>query len=155
MPLAKKHSLPIIGLAMDESGIPRDAASRVDIAGKILAAADKEGVARGDVFIDPLVMPISTDNTQGAVTLETLAGLKQQYPDAKSVLAVSNASFGLPKRAVVNSTLVAMAAYLGIDALLMNPMNKRLKGTVLASSVVLGRDRHCRKYSRAVRNEQI
>jgi len=155
MPLAKKHGLPIIGLAMDENGIPRDAATRVDIAGKILAAAEKEDVAHGDVYIDPLVMPISTDNAQGAVTLETLAGLKQKYPEAKAVLAVSNASFGLPKRAVVNSTMVTMAAYLGIDALLMNPMNKRLKGTVLASNVVLGKDRHCRKFSRAVRNEQI
>jgi len=155
MPLAKKHGLPIIGLAMDEGGIPKDSDARVEIAGRILKAAEAEGIAQSDVYIDPLVMPISTDNTQGKVTLDTLAKLKQSYPEAKAVLAVSNVSFGLPQRALVNGTLVSMAAYLGVDALLINPKNKRLKASILASNVVLGRDRHCRKYSRAARTEQI
>jgi len=155
MPLAKRYGLPIVGLAMDEKGIPKDAAARIEIAGMILAAAEAEGVPHSNVYIDPLVMPISTDNAQGKVTLDTLAGLKAKYPEAKAVLAVSNASFGLPKRAIVNSAFVSMAAYLGIDALLINPMNSRLKGMILASNVVLGKDRHCRKYSRAVRAEQI
>jgi len=155
MPLAKKYSLPIVGLAMDKKGIPKDAATRVQIAGKILDAAASEGVPQSNVYIDPLVMPISTDNAQGMVTLQTLAGLKETYPEAKTVLAVSNASFGLPKRAIINGAFVSIAAYLGVDALLINPMNSRLKGMILASNVVLGRDRHCRKYSRAVRTGQI
>jgi 5-methyltetrahydrofolate--homocysteine methyltransferase len=107
------------------------------------------------VYIDPLVMPVSTDISQGAVTLETMRRLKEQYPAARSVLAVSNVSFGLPKRGLVNSAFISMAACLGADAVIINPLYRSLRGSVLASEALVGRDRHCRKYTRAARKESI
>jgi 5-methyltetrahydrofolate--homocysteine methyltransferase len=155
MPLAEKTGLPLIGLAMDDRGIPKTAEERVDIAGKILEAASVHNVPEENIYIDPLVMPVSTDITQGDVTLETVKQIKKKHPKAKSVLAVSNASFGLPKRSYVNSALISMAAYLGAEAVLINPLHKTLMAAALASETLMGRDRHCRKYTRAARKGGI
>jgi 5-methyltetrahydrofolate corrinoid/iron sulfur protein methyltransferase len=155
MPLAAATGLPLIGLAMDGGGIPKTAQERVDITGSIIAAAAAHRVPEEKIYIDPLVMPVSTDITQGNVTLETAALIKQKYPNVKCVLAVSNVSFGLPKRAYVNSALISMAAHLGIDAILINPLHKPLRAAAIASATLLGRDRHCRKYTRAARKETI
>jgi len=155
LPLVASRGLPVIGLAMDEAGIPRDSDARVRAAGRILEAAEKLGVPREKVYIDPLVMPVSTDITQGKVTLDTLRDFKATYAGARSVLAVSNVSFGLPNRALINSSLVLMAMRNDVDALLVNPMDRKLMGSVLAGDALLGRDRHCRKYARAARQGKI
>ena len=155
MPLAAKTGLPLIGLAMDDRGIPKTAEERLEIAGNILTAASALNVPEENIYIDPLVMPVSTDITQGAVTLETVKQIKQKYPKAKCVLAVSNVSFGLPKRAYANSALISMAAFLGAEAVLINPLHKALMAAALASETLLGRDRHCRKYTKAARKDAI
>lgn len=155
MPLAQRTGLPVIGLAMDDEGIPRSAQERLVIAGRILAAARAHGVLDERVYIDPLVMPVSTDINQGAVTLETVRLIKERHPEARCVLAVSNVSFGLPRRSNINTALICMAAYLGVEAVLINPLHRTLRAAVLSSDTLLGRDRHCRKYTRAVRKETI
>lgn len=155
IPIAEKTGLPLIGLAMDDEGIPKTAEERLIIAGRILEAAATRGVPAERIYIDPLVMPVSTDIEQGNVTLETVRLIKEKHPKARCVLAVSNVSFGLPKRSNVNSALISMAAYLGVEAVLINPLHKALRAALLASETLLGRDRHCRKYTRAARNDKI
>lgn len=155
MPLAAKTGLPLIGLAMDGDGIPATAEERLRITGSILDAAAAHDVAEERIYIDPLVMPVSTDINQGNVTLETVGLIKRKHPRVKCVLAVSNVSFGLPKRSYVNGALISMAAHLGVDAILINPLHKPLRAAALASETLLGRDRHCRKYTRAARKETI
>ena len=155
MPLAAKTNLPLIGLAMDGGGIPASAEERLHTTEIILDAAATHNVPEERIYIDPLVMPVSTDINQGNVTLETVGLIKHKYPKVKCVLAVSNVSFGLPKRSYVNSALISMAAHLGVDAILINPLHKPLRAAALASETLLGRDRHCRKYTRAIRKEMI
>jgi 5-methyltetrahydrofolate--homocysteine methyltransferase len=151
LPLAGEYGLPVIALAMDEEGIAADSKTRLRVCEKVIKGAETHNVPVGSIFFDPLVMPVSTDIRQGVTTLETLKGIKEEFPQAKTVLAVSNVSFGLQKRSLINQALIHMAQYLSVDALLVNPLNEEFMLAVKAGETVMGRDRHCRKYSRAVR----
>lgn len=151
LPLAAEYGLPVIALAMDEGGIPADSATRLRACEKVIKGAETHNVPVENIFFDPLVMPVSTDIRQGVTTLETLKGIKEEFPQAKTVLAVSNVSFGLQKRTLINQALIHMAQYLSVDALLVNPLNEEFMLAIKAGETVMGRDRHCRKYSRAVR----
>ena len=153
LPLAAEYRLPVIALAMDEEGIAPDAKTRLNACEKIIKGAETHNVPVENIFFDPLVMPVSTDIRQGLTTLETLQKIKNEFPQAKTVLAVSNVSFGLQKRTLINQALIHMAQYLSVDALLVNPLNEEFMLTVKAGETVMGRDRHCRKYSRAVRTQ--
>ena len=151
LPLAAEYRLPVIALAMDEGGIAADSITRLKACEKVIKGAETYKVPIENIFFDPLVMPVSTDIKQGVTTLETLKGIKAEFPQAKTVLAVSNISFGLQKRTLINQSLIHMAQYLSVDALLVNPLNAEFMLAVKAGETVMGRDRHCRKYSRAVR----
>jgi 5-methyltetrahydrofolate--homocysteine methyltransferase len=151
MPLAAGKGLPLIALCMDESGIPKDAETRLKACEKILKGAEAHRMSVENLYFDPLVMPVSTDITQGAITLETLRGIKENFPRANTVLALSNISFGLPKRTLINQAMAHMAQYIGVDALLISPLDSALMMAVKAGEAVMGWDRHCRKYSRASR----
>jgi 5-methyltetrahydrofolate corrinoid/iron sulfur protein methyltransferase len=151
LPLAAGYGLPVIALAMDEEGIPADSKTRLKACEKIIQGAESHSVPVENIYFDPLVMPVSTDIRQGMTTLETLKGIKDEFPQAKTVLAVSNVSFGLQKRTVINQALIHMAQFLSVDALLVNPLSQEFMLAIKAGETVMGRDRHCRKYSRAVR----
>ena len=151
LPLAAEYRLPVIALAMDEAGIAADSNTRIKACEKVIKGAQAHNVPVENIFFDPLVMPVSTDISQGMTTLETLKGIKEEFPQAKTVLAVSNVSFGLQKRTLINQALIHMSQFLSVDALLVNPLNEGLMLTIKAGETVMGRDRHCRKYSRAVR----
>lgn len=151
LPLVAEYGVSVIGLAMDESGIPNVSSERLKACEKILTAAEEYGISAERIYFDPLVMPVSTDTAQGMVTLESLRDIKNTFPNAKSVLAVSNVSFGLPKRHMINSALLHMAQFLSVDAVILNTLNTTLMGALRAGEAVLGRDRHCRKYTRSIR----
>jgi 5-methyltetrahydrofolate--homocysteine methyltransferase len=151
LPLAAEYGLPVIALAMDEEGIASDFATRLNACEKVIKGAETHNVPVENIFFDPLVMPVSTDIRQGVTTLETLKGIKEEFPQAKTVLAVSNISFGLQKRTLINQAMIHMAQYLSVDAIIVNPLNEEFMLAIKAGETVMGRDRHCRKYSRAVR----
>ncbi len=153
--LVSKYDVPVIALAMDEEGIPKEVSKRVSVCRKIIEGAKKHNVSLDKIYFDPLVMPISTDNLSGFTTLKTLETIKKEFPECKTCLAVSNVSFGLPKRSLINRTMLSMALYLGVDALLVNPLDQALTSAIKACEVILGKDRHCRKYTRAFRKDEL
>ena len=153
-PLAVQYGVPVIALAMDEKGIPKTAAGRLAACEKILKGADAAGVPAERIFFDPLVIPVSTDISQGMVTLETLRGIKDRFPDAKTVLALSNVSFGLPRRSLINIAMLQMAVFLSVDAVIVNPLDGAVMSALRAAEAVMGKDKHCRRYTRAIRKLQ-
>ena len=111
----------------------------------------KHGVPIANIFFDPLVLPISADGTQGKITLETLKAIKSTFPEAKTVMGLSNVSFGLPSRKMINAAFMNMAIYAGLDAAIINPTEKIMIDAILTGEAIVGKDRHFRKYSRAFR----
>lgn len=148
VPLAKSYDKPLVGLAMDEEGIPKISTKRVDVCRKIHQCCIDHGLKPENIFFDPLVLPISTDISQAKVTLDTIQGIKEAIPTAKTVLAVSNVSYGLPRRKVLNAAFLHMAILSGLDAAILNVLDRDLMGAIKTAEAVVGRDRHCRKYTK-------
>lgn len=148
IPLAREFDKPLVGLAMDQEGIPKKVEKRVEACLKIADACTEYGIDTSNLFFDPLVLPVATDVSQGKVTLDTISAIKKAVPKAKTVMAVSNVSFGLPKRKIFNTAFLHMAIMAGLDAAILSVLDKELIGAAKTAEAILGRDRHCRKYSR-------
>jgi len=153
VPLASAYKSPLVALTMDEAGIPKTVQDRLRACGKIAEFCEKWGVAMESVFFDPLVMPIGTDITKGMVTLSAITEIKKEFPQAKTVLGISNISYGLPARTKLNAVFLHMAVYAGLDAAIVDPLEGDIMGEVRAAEVLVGRDRHCRRYTRAFRGK--
>ena len=151
LPLARQHHAPIVGLAMDEAGIARTVEGRLRACEKIAAACEKHGVSSETLYLDPLVIPVSTDIKQGLVTLNTIVEIKKRLPAVKTVIGLSNVSYGLPGRTGLNAAFLHMAIYAGLDAAITDPLDKALMGAVKTGEALVGKDRHCRRYTRAFR----
>jgi 5-methyltetrahydrofolate--homocysteine methyltransferase len=143
--------VPLVSLAMDKDGIPRDTAGRLAACRMIARYAASHNVPLEHLYFDPLVLPIATDGKQAMVTLNTLAAIKEQLPKAKTVMGLSNVSYGLPGRVDLNAAFLHMALSAGLDAVIMDPLNQIISRAVLIGEAVVGRDRHFRKYTRAIR----
>lgn len=145
LPLAAKYGAAVIGLTLDEKGIPETAEERVATARKILAAALEAGLPREDVIIDCLTLTVSAEQERAMETLKALRSVKQDL-GLKTVLGVSNISFGLPQRPVLSSTFFAMALDAGLDAAIINPKEERMMDAFRAAMVLLGKDLRGEKY---------
>jgi 5-methyltetrahydrofolate--homocysteine methyltransferase len=141
LPIAKKYGAAVLGLALDDDGIPDTAEKRFAIAEKIIAEAQKHGIPREDVLIDCLVMTVSAQQNQATETLKAVRMVKERL-GACTVLGVSNVSFGLPARPVINRTMLAMALANGLDAPIMNPGDAGMAETVAAFRVLASQDKN-------------
>ena len=152
-PLIQKYGGVVIGLTLDENGIPNDADGRVKIAEKIIAEAAKYGIKKKDIVIDALAMTISSEPEGAKVTLETLKRLRDELHIC-TVLGVSNISFGLPSRPVVNSAFYTMAMMNGLSAGIINPSSEDMMKAWYAYHALMNLDANCenyiKKYSAAV-----
>ncbi len=153
VPLAARFKVPFVGLAMDETGIPKTADGRLAACAKIVAACEKHGVPLKDVYFDALVLPVITDDKQGLITLDTIRTVKATYPEARTAVGLSNISYGLPARKMLNAAFLHMAACAGLDAVLMDPLSETMMNAVRAAAALTGKDRHFRKFTRAFRNK--
>jgi 5-methyltetrahydrofolate--homocysteine methyltransferase len=154
LPLAARHQVPAIALAMDGDGIPEGVDQRIASCGEIRKAASAAGVSADQLYFDPLVMPLASDIAHGSTALECLRGLKRAFPDAKTAMGISNISFGLMARPVVDAAFLTAAAASGLDAAICDPVKDGLRKAALLGDLLAGRDRHCRRYTRAMRREQ-
>ena len=146
LPIAKHYGCAIVGLTLDEEGIPATAEGRLAVARRIVAACDELGIPRRDVVIDCLAMAASTDQTAPRAILDGIALVKRELPGVRTVLGVSNISFGLPFRPLVNATFLAAAFAAGLDLAIVNPMNERLMDVVNSWRVLSGEDENAQAY---------
>jgi len=153
--LAKEYNWDVIALAMDEKGIPKDAAARLQIARSLIQKGKEYGIDVERIYIDPLVIALSTDNEAMLKFIEVMQQIKAEYPSIKIVSGLSNISFGMPKRKLVNRNFLAIALYAGMDAAILDPLDKELMGTVLAAQALAGKDKHCRNFANAFRQGLI
>jgi 5-methyltetrahydrofolate--homocysteine methyltransferase len=153
LPLAAQYQVPVVALAMDDKGIPETAEGRLAACRTIADRAEADRIPLEHVYFDPLVLPISTDAHQGRVTLDTLAAIKENFPGARTTMGLSNISYGLPGRSVLNAAFLHMAAYAGLDAVIMDPLDEVMMDAVRSGEALMGKDRHFRKYTRAFRKK--
>ena len=144
-PIVKKYGGVVVGLCLDEEGIPADAEGRIRIARKIIDTAASYGIAKKDIVIDALALTVSADAGSARVTLETLRRLRDELGVA-TVLGVSNISFGLPAREVINSYFFAMALENGLSCGIINPASQMMRDAYDSYRALYGYDKNCAEY---------
>ncbi len=153
LPLAKKYGACVLGLAMDENGIPALAEERLAIAERIVRTAEEFGLRRQDILIDCLTLTVSAQQKEAIQTVKALRMVKEKLGCA-TVLGVSNISFGLPQRGLLNSTFLAMAISSGLDLPIINPNLPLMMDTVMAAEVLTARDPLSQRYIAAMTDRQ-
>ena len=144
-PLAKRYGGTVVALLLDEEGIPDTAEGRVAIARRIMAEAARYGIAKRDLVMDALTMTVSTGERNALVTLETLRRCREEL-GVRTVLGVSNISFGLPQREKLAGPFLTLALGAGLDAAILNPLSEAMMDAWQAALTLTGRDKGCREY---------
>lgn len=144
LPLAKKYGAVVVGLALDDTGIPETAAGRLAVAAKIIDRAAAYGIEKRNIIIDPLALTISTGPDNASVDLEVIRALAAQ--NVKTIMGVSNISFGLPARDAANSTFFALALEAGLSCAIINPQSKPMLDAYYAFRALKGMDEGCKAY---------
>jgi cobalamin-dependent methionine synthase I len=155
LPLVAKQGSPVIALLLSDGGIPENVAGRMNVGRLILERTRQAGLPDDKVYIDPLAMAISTKTEGALVALETMRTLRSEYPEVKFSIGLSNISFGLPGRSLVNQAFLAQLLAAGLDAAIINPMEQGLINMLYATELILGRDRYCRNYTTAFRKGKV
>jgi len=151
LPVVKEYGAAVIGLTMDEHGIPSDPQVRLAIAGRILERAAQLGIPPEDVVIDPLVLTVGADSRAAAITLQTI-GLIRRELGVNINLGASNVSFGLPDRDTINAAFLALAMGAGATCAITDPL--KMAGVIRAADLLLGRDAYARRYITCYRSRQ-
>ena len=151
LPLAVQHNCPLIALAMDDKGIPKTGEDRLEVVRRIIAETRRQGLPDENLYVDPLAMTLSTNVASGQIALATMRAIRAEFPQVHLTCGLSNISYGLPARSHINRVFVSLAMEAGLDSAILDPLDREMKAVLVATTLVLGRDRHCLGYTRAFR----
>jgi len=154
LPIVAERGLPVIALCMGASGIPGSAEERVKVAHQIIEAAVRAGVRSEDVVFDPIVMSVGADDQAARVTLETIERLRRELPEHSITGGASNISFGMPARAMLNASFIAVATVLGMNVPITDVTRPELRFALLAADIFLGQDKRTRRFVRHLRGQK-
>jgi 5-methyltetrahydrofolate--homocysteine methyltransferase len=151
LPLVKEYGAAVIGMTLDDSGIPKDTEKRLEVAHKIIERAESMGIPREDIIIDCLVLALGSDDRAGLVTIDTIRKVKAEL-GVNQTLGASNISFGLPDRPLVNKAFLSLAIEAGVTCPTVDAA--QVRATILATDLILGRDRFAQRYIKDYRQRQ-
>jgi len=151
LPLVVKYNAKIVALCMDDTGMPETGEDRVRIANSLYRKLTEAGVPAESIYFDPLVKPISAVEKAGVEVLESIKLIKSLYPEVHFTCGLSNVSYGLPNRKVLNRLFVVQTMTMGMDGYILNPNDKEMMGVIYASQALLGQDSYCMNYLTAHR----
>lgn len=155
IPLIKQFNAKVIALCMDDSGMPETIEDRVAIARTLIKNLTNEGVSLDDIFIDPMVRPIGTGSHYGTVAIETIRQVKNEFPEVHIACGLSNVSFGLPARKILNQSFLVAAMAAGMDGAIVDPLDKKLMSFVYATEALLGKDDYCMEFLTKFREGEL
>jgi len=153
LPIVKEYGAAVIGLCMDDDGIPETAEDRLRVAGRIIERAGRVGIPIEDVVIDPLALTMGANSNAGAIALETIGLVVAEF-GVNVTMGASNISFGVPDRAYINSAFIAMAIHAGLTCPITNPLVTPVITSVLAADLAMGRDMYAQRWIKAYRARQ-
>lgn len=155
MPLVVEYKAGVVALCMDDRGMPETHEERIEIAHTLIRDLTKEGVPHNDIFIDPMIRPIGTGAHYGTVALETIRTVKNEYPDVHIACGLSNISFGIPARKVMNQAFLVAAMTCGMDGAILDPLDKKLMTFLYATQALLGIDDFCMNFLTKFREGEL
>jgi len=155
IPLVKEYDALVVGLTMSAGGMPTSMEERMEAAAKIVEMTGAAGIDLSRLYFDPAVSAVSADQKAALDVFATVKGLMETYEGAHTICGLSNISYGLPQRNLLNRTYLAMLMANGLDGVIMDPLEKHMMGTLRASLVLLGKDEFCMEYITAEREGRL
>lgn len=155
LPLARDYKAKVVALCLDDSGIPNTLAGRTRNVDFLVKHLTEGGVAPDDIYIDPLVFPVSTNNEAGVHVIETIRYIRETYPQVHTTCGLSNVSYGLPARKLLNRAFLVLCMGAGLDAVIADPLDQGLMSLLYASEALLARDEYCANYISASRQGKL
>ena len=149
MPLVRDFGTDVIAMCADDEGMPGGLEPKLKLAGALVDRLTGDGIPLENIYIDPLVHPIGTDHTYGKVVLQTIEKIMAEFPGLHTVVGRSNVSYGLPFRFQLNQIYLVLAMGRGLDAVILDPTDKRLMANLTTALVLLGQDEFCMNYIQA------
>lgn len=154
-PLVTEYETSIVALCMDDTGMPETMDDRFRIADSMIGKLTKLGMKPEDIFIDPMIRPIGTGPHYGVVALDTMRAVKQKFPEVHIMCGLSNVSFGLPARKILNQVFLVSAMNAGMDGAILDPLDKKLMSFLYAGEAILGIDDYSLNYLEKFREGEI
>ncbi len=155
MPLVKKYKSKIIALCQSDEGMATTVEAKVKIAERSVEALTKEGLALSDIYIDPLVYPIATDTQSAIAALGAIERIVKLFPGVHTICGLTNVSFGLPARKLLNRTFLVAAIFHGLDSAIIDPTDRELMASLIAAEALANRDEFCFRYIKAYRRREL
>ena len=155
IPFLGGRECSVVALCMDDSGLPSSARDIVERAKRLVDALEFIGMKRDQIFVDFLVQPISTDTLNGIMVMEAVRGIMQEIAGVHTICGLSNISFGLPQRKIINRSFLALLMASGLDTAILDPLDRELMAVVRTVEMLLGKDEYCTNYLKAVRAGEI
>lgn len=155
LPLVAGTDMKVVALCMSDEGMPETAGDRLAIADKLINGLVQHNVALDNIFVDPLVQPISTDQSFGTEFLKAVEQIVKQFRGVHTMCGLSNISYGLPNRSFLNQTFAAMAVAKGLDGLIVNPLDQKMMANLIVAETLAGRDEYCSNYIEAYRGKRF
>jgi cobalamin-dependent methionine synthase I len=155
LPLIVRHRTKVVALCQAESLTPETAEDKVTLAGQLVEKLTGAGVSLGDIYIDPLVFPLSTNPKSACATLDALAEIMKRFPGVHTVCGLTNVSYGLPARKLLNRAFLAAAIAKGLDSAIIDPTDKLIYAMLKAVTLIVGKDDYCMDYIRAFREGRV
>jgi 5-methyltetrahydrofolate--homocysteine methyltransferase len=155
LPLAAEYRTELVVLGLNDKGIPASCEERMSIIRELVTMCREKGLTDEMLYIDPLVLSIATGTNNGRVTLDTMATVKKEFPKVHLTCGHSNISFGMPLRSMINQAFMVLTVQAGLDSAIVDPENRDLVGMMLAAEALMGLDRHCLTFNKAVRAGKI
>ncbi|MGI6225874.1 MAG: dihydropteroate synthase [Peptococcales bacterium] len=154
LPLVLKYQCPVIGLTTDDNGIPKTSEERIEITRRLIDVLSAENYDLNNLYIDPLVLPLAVDHNNATMFFECLSEIKRLF-NVKTVSGLSNISYNMPKRKIINRHFLAICMAMGMDAAILDPIDRKIMTSVVATNLLIGKDKFGRRYLKAYRNEAL
>jgi 5-methyltetrahydrofolate--homocysteine methyltransferase len=151
MPIIAGTDMKVIALCMSDEGMPKTVEDRLKIADKLVNGLLQNNVKMGNIFVDPLVQPLSVDDTFGTEFIKAVEQIMQKFEGIHTACGLSNISYGLPVRPFLNQTFMVMAITKGLDGAIVNPLDKKMMANITAAETLAGKDSFCMNYLQAFR----
>jgi cobalamin-dependent methionine synthase I len=154
-PIIQFRECDIVALCIDDRGIPKSADQALENAVRLVSDLERLGVKRERIYLDPVIQVVSTNTNAALTVLETIDQIRRELEGANVICGLSNISFGLPKRPLMNRTFLTLAMKAGLNAAIVDPLDKKLMGTLRATAVLLDQDPWCQAYTAAFREGKL
>jgi 5-methyltetrahydrofolate--homocysteine methyltransferase len=154
-PIIRSRDCEVVALCIDDRGIPTSVDQTLENGARLISDLEALGVKRERIYIDPVIQAVSTNPKAALMVLETIEQGRRQFEGVHFICGLSNISFGLPKRSLLNRTFLALAMKAGLDSAIIDPLDKDLLGTLRATAVLTGQDPWCQAYTRAFREGKL